>query len=60
MYFSDTAAVYGNESDIGIALKQLLPKYKLKRSDIFVTSKLCKYITIIGMFIKYNHIPKSH
>lgn len=36
----DTAAVYGNESDIGIALKQLLPKYNLKREDIFITSKL--------------------
>lgn len=36
----DTAAVYGNEGDIGIALKQLLPKYNLKREDIFITSKL--------------------
>lgn len=36
----DTAAVYGNEEDIGIALKTLLPKYKLKRQDIFITSKL--------------------
>ncbi|XP_049959406.1 uncharacterized oxidoreductase MSMEG_2408/MSMEI_2347-like isoform X2 [Schistocerca serialis cubense] len=27
----DTAAVYGNEEDIGLALKDLLPKYNLKR-----------------------------
>lgn len=36
----DTAAVYGNESAIGIALKSLLPKYGLTREDIFITSKL--------------------
>ncbi|KAK5640402.1 hypothetical protein RI129_011213 [Pyrocoelia pectoralis] len=36
----DTAAVYGNEHDIGLALKDLLPKYNLKREDIFITSKL--------------------
>lgn len=39
----DTAAVYGNEEDIGIALKTLLPKYKLKRQDIFITSKLAPH-----------------
>ncbi|XP_019867721.1 glyoxal reductase-like [Aethina tumida] len=36
----DTAKVYHNEKDIGVALKELLPKYKLKREDIFITSKL--------------------
>ncbi|XP_063240170.1 glyoxal reductase-like [Bacillus rossius redtenbacheri] len=36
----DTAAVYGNEGDIGEALKILLPKYGLRREDIFLTSKL--------------------
>ncbi|XP_047110999.1 uncharacterized oxidoreductase MSMEG_2408/MSMEI_2347-like [Schistocerca piceifrons] len=36
----DTAAVYGNEEDIGLALKDLLPKYNLKREDIFITTKL--------------------
>ncbi|XP_071449423.1 glyoxal reductase-like [Hetaerina americana] len=36
----DTAAVYGNEEDIGQALKELLPKYGLTRDDIFLTSKL--------------------
>uniref|UniRef100_A0A069DSG9 Putative aldo-keto reductase n=1 Tax=Panstrongylus megistus TaxID=65343 RepID=A0A069DSG9_9HEMI len=36
----DTASSYGNEEDIGVALKELLPKYNLKRTDIFVTSKL--------------------
>ncbi|XP_069824369.1 uncharacterized oxidoreductase YtbE-like isoform X2 [Dendropsophus ebraccatus] len=36
----DTASVYRNESDLGHALRQLLPKYGLSRSDIFITSKL--------------------
>ena len=40
--FSDTAAVYQNEGHIGTALTTLLPKYGLKRSDIFITSKLGK------------------
>lgn len=36
----DTAVVYRNEEYIGSALKTLLPKYNLKREDIFITSKL--------------------
>ncbi|KAJ8674839.1 hypothetical protein QAD02_010625 [Eretmocerus hayati] len=36
----DTAVVYRNEEDIGLALQELLPKYNLKREDIFLTSKL--------------------
>ncbi|CAH0390345.1 unnamed protein product [Bemisia tabaci] len=36
----DTATVYQNEEDIGLALEKLLPKYNLKREDIFITSKL--------------------
>lgn len=36
----DTAAVYGNEADIGQALKELLPLHGLTRQDIFLTSKL--------------------
>ncbi|XP_063802220.1 uncharacterized oxidoreductase YtbE-like [Pseudophryne corroboree] len=36
----DTASVYRNEGDLGEALRQLLPKYGLSRSEIFITSKL--------------------
>ena len=36
----DTASAYKNEEDFGKSLKTLLPKYGLKRSDIFITSKL--------------------
>ncbi|XP_036379645.1 uncharacterized oxidoreductase Mflv_4205-like [Megalops cyprinoides] len=36
----DTAAVYENEADLGLALRDLLPKHSLTRTDIFVISKL--------------------
>ncbi|KAM3825232.1 glyoxal reductase-like [Vipera latastei] len=36
----DTAAVYGNEAALGRALKDLLPRHRLAREDIFLTSKL--------------------
>nr|ACO09291.1 Probable reductase [Osmerus mordax] len=36
----DTAAVYGNEADLGSALQDLMPKYGLTREDIFLISKL--------------------
>ncbi|XP_047492833.1 glyoxal reductase-like isoform X3 [Penaeus chinensis] len=36
----DTAAVYRNETEIGDALKQLLPEFGLERKDVFITSKL--------------------
>lgn len=36
----DTAAMYENEKEIGIALKELLPKYGLTRKDVYLTSKL--------------------
>lgn len=39
----DTAAVYGNEEEIGNALIELLPKYNLTRSDIYITSKLAPH-----------------
>ncbi|KAM8881383.1 glyoxal reductase-like isoform 1-T2 [Synchiropus picturatus] len=36
----DSAAVYQNESELGKALRELMPKYGLTRGDVFVTSKL--------------------
>lgn len=36
----DTATMYGNEDDIGNALKELLPKHNLERADVFITTKL--------------------
>ncbi|VDD87872.1 unnamed protein product [Enterobius vermicularis] len=36
----DTAKYYKNEAEIGNALKELLPKYNLKREDIFITTKI--------------------
>jgi len=36
----DCAAVYGNEAEIGATLHEIFAQGKLKRSDIFITSKL--------------------
>ena len=36
----DTAAVYGNETEIGEALAEIFAEGKVKRQDVFVTSKL--------------------
>lgn len=36
----DTAARYGNEEQIGEALAQAISENKVKRADIFVTTKL--------------------
>ncbi|KAE9418439.1 hypothetical protein Angca_006066 [Angiostrongylus cantonensis] len=38
--FFDTAQIYGNEAALGRIFKELLPKYDLERSDIFITSKV--------------------
>ncbi|CAI4228029.1 unnamed protein product [Auanema sp. JU1783] len=35
----DTAKYYVNEPELGTALKELLPKYNLTRSDVFITTK---------------------
>ncbi|KAK9865658.1 hypothetical protein WJX84_006366 [Apatococcus fuscideae] len=38
--FIDTGVVYGNEGDIGKALKEELSSGKIKREDLFICSKL--------------------
>ena len=46
-FFKDTAQVYKNEADLGQSFESLLPKYNLKREDIFITTK-------IGNLIDHN------
>lgn len=36
----DTAAIYGNETEIGEALQEVFAKGEIARSDVFITSKL--------------------
>jgi diketogulonate reductase-like aldo/keto reductase len=38
----DTAHMYNNERFLGQAFKELLPKHKLTRNDIFITTKFGK------------------
>ena len=40
MQHLDTAAMYGNEQDIGIALTDVFKAGKVKREDLFITTKL--------------------
>ena len=40
LQFIDTGVVYGNEGDIGKALKEELSAGKVKREDLFICSKL--------------------
>lgn len=42
LFHTDTAVIYKNEEDIGLALEILMNKYNLQRNDLFITSKLCK------------------
>jgi len=37
----DTAYIYRNEAAIGSALKEVLAEGKLRREDLFITSKVC-------------------
>lgn len=36
----DTAAVYGNEGAIGEAIKELIDEGKVKREELFITTKV--------------------
>ncbi|XP_006820946.1 aldo-keto reductase family 1 member B1-like [Saccoglossus kowalevskii] len=38
----DTASVYGNEKEIGNALKEVLNEGKVKREELFITTKLAQ------------------
>ncbi|KAK6056560.1 glyoxal reductase domain protein [Cooperia oncophora] len=36
----DTAQLYANEGELGVALEEYLPKYGLQREDVFITTKV--------------------
>lgn len=46
--------MYNNEEYIRDALKVLLPKYNLKREDLFITSKLGIHLNISTIKIKLS------
>lgn len=37
----DTAAVYGNEKELGKELAKSMKKYGVKREELFITTKVC-------------------
>ncbi|KAI1715736.1 aldo/keto reductase family domain-containing protein [Ditylenchus destructor] len=64
----DTAKLYVNEPELGNALEKFLPKYGLKREDIFITTKfmppkdekeLNLYICLSYLDLVLIHYPKS-
>jgi len=52
----DTAQVYKNEADIGKCLETLLPKFNLKRSDIFITTKIGFSTKFKSISLKNNRL----
>ncbi len=48
----DTARDYGNEDVVGAVIKDVLPEFGLKRSDIFITTKIGNYQQIKGEIAK--------
>ncbi|XP_078608533.1 aldo-keto reductase family 1 member B1-like isoform X2 [Branchiostoma floridae x Branchiostoma japonicum] len=49
----DTAWVYGNEKDVGQAIKEKIAEGKIKREDVFVTTKL--FVT----FLQPEHVREA-
>ena len=52
----DTAAVYRNEAEIGIAIHDIISSGAVTRKDLFITSKICKLL--ISMNFYYIIAPK--
>ncbi|KAN0040082.1 hypothetical protein ACTA71_011967 [Dictyostelium dimigraforme] len=53
----DCAAVYGNEKEIGIQLKEIFNKNEIKRKDIHITSKL--WNSCHDKELVYKHCKKT-
>ncbi len=47
----DTAAIYGNEKEIGQAINAAIKSGVVKREDLFVTTKLCKVHPCLYQYI---------
>ena len=45
----DCASVYGNEAEVGAALAQAFEDQIVRRSDVFITSKLWYFHTLLSL-----------
>lgn len=43
----DTAAIYGNEAAIGETVRELIQAGKIKREDLFITTKVLVLIALL-------------
>lgn len=50
----DTAYVYGNEKEVGRAINKKIDDGTVKREDVFVTTKVSVYVTIISNVTFHN------
>ena len=44
----DTAFVYGNEKEVGAAIKQKTDEGVVRREDMFVVSKVCSLASVVN------------
>ncbi|WRX25621.1 NADP-dependent oxidoreductase domain - like 10 [Theobroma cacao] len=56
----DCAHVYDNEKEVGIALKELLSTGVVKRSEMFITSKLWYLLTLEALQLDYIDLYLIH
>ena len=42
----DTAAIYENEKEIGDAIQECLKAGKVKREELFITTKVCGFLAL--------------
>lgn len=60
----DTAYLYGNEKEVGRAIRDKIAEGVIRREDVFVTTKVCFDCLGRGLFenvffLVVEHIPRS-
>lgn len=50
----DSAFLYNNEKEIGLAIQSKIADGTVRREDIFYTSKVCEYCVLVCIVIKFD------